>query len=82
MLKIDLAKVPIHIGSSYPGTLAAKVGARTQQRVGDAGGIAQFGAETAWYSDLDMKISTQNGKGNFTRKGGAPLDLTSLEDTK
>jgi len=161
MPKLDLSKVPVKTGSGYPGHLAAKVGARTQKRVGAAGGITQFGAnivalpagalsslrhwheeqdevlivlsgtltlvddagetplkagdvctfpagdanghqivnhsetdgsffvvgthtdsETAWYSDLDMKISTQNGKGDFTRKDGSPLDLTSLEDTK
>ncbi len=161
MPKLDLAKVPVKTGSGYPGSLAAKVGARRQQRVGEAGGLTQFGAnivtlppgalsalrhwheqqdealivlsgsltlvddsgetpltagdvctfpageanghqiinrsdtdgsffvvgthtdsETAWYSDLDMKISTQNGKGDFTHKDGSKLDLTSLEDTK
>lgn len=152
MPKLDLSKVPVKTGSGYPGSLAAKVGARTQQKVGAAGGLTQFGAnivtlpagalsslrhwheqqdealivlsgtltlvddsgetplqagdvctfpageanghqiinhsntdgsffvvgthtdhETAWYSDLDMKISTQNGKGEFTRKDGSPL---------
>ena len=152
MPKLDLSSVPVKTGSGYPGSLAAKVGARTQQRVGEAGGLTQFGAnivtlpagalsslrhwheeqdealivlsgtltlvddsgestlqagdvctfpageanghqiinhsdtdgsffvvgphtdhEPAWYSDLDMKISTQNGKGEFTRKDDSPL---------
>jgi len=152
MPKLDLSKVPAKTGSGYPGSLAAKVGARRQQKVGMAGGLTQFGAnivtlpagalsslrhwheqqdeilivlsgsltlvddsgetplkvgdvctfpageanghqiinksdiegsffvvgthtdhETAWYSDLDMKISTQNGKGEFTRKDGSRL---------
>jgi len=152
MPKLDLSKVPVKTGSGYPGSLAAKVGARTQQKVGAAGGLTQFGAnivtlpagalsslrhwheeqdeilivlsgnltlvddsgetplkagdvctfpageanghqiinrsdtegsffvvgthteaETAWYSDLDMKIAVQNGEGDFTRKDGGPL---------
>ena len=160
MPKIDLSKVPVKTGSTYPGKLAALVGARTQQRVGEASGLTQFGAnivtlppnalsslrhwheqqdeflvvlsgvltlvddhgetalvagdcasfpagdanghniinkskqdgsflvvgthtssETAWYSELDMKVEMQNGKGVFTRKDGSPLETTSTEDT-
>ena len=44
MPKLDLSKVPVKTGSGYPGSLAAKVGTRTQQRVGEAGGLTQFGA--------------------------------------
>ena len=44
MPKLDLSSVPVKTGSTYPGSLAAKVGARTQQRVGHAGGLSQFGA--------------------------------------
>lgn len=44
MPKIDLNKVPLKTGSNYPDKLAAMVGARTQQRVGEAGGLSQFGA--------------------------------------
>jgi len=161
MPKLDLSKVPVKTGSGYPGSLAAKVGARRQQKVGAAGGLTQFGAnivvlpagalsslrhwheqqdealivlsgsltlvddsgetpliagdvctfpageanghqiinrsdtdgsffvvgthtdhETAWYSDLDMKVTAGKGGFGFTRKDGSPLDLTSLEDTK
>ncbi len=161
MPKLDLAKVPVKTGSGYPGSLAAKVGARRQQKVGEAGGLTQFGAnivtlppgalsslrhwheqqdeilivlsgnltlvddfgetpltagdvctfpageanghqiinrsetdgsffvvgthtetETAWYSDIDMKVSAHNGRYTFTRKDGSELDSPSLEDTK
>ena len=44
MPKIDLANVPVKTGSAYPGALSAKMDGRIQQRVGDAGGITQFGA--------------------------------------
>ena len=44
MPKLDLSKVPVKTGSGYPGSLATKVGARTQQPVGAAGGLSQFGA--------------------------------------
>lgn len=152
MPKIDLSTVPMKTGSGYPGSLAAKVGARTQQRVGAAGGLSQFGAnivtlpagalsslrhwheeqdeilivlsgeltlvddsgetpllpgdvctfpageanghqivnnsktdgsffvvgthtksETAWYSDMDMRVTAGKGRDSFTRKDGSPL---------
>ncbi len=43
MPKIDLSKVPLKTGSDYPGDLATLVGERSQQAVGDAGGLSQFG---------------------------------------
>jgi len=160
MPKIDLAKVPTKSGSNYPGALAALVGERTQQRLGDASGLSQFGVnivtlqpdalsslrhwheeqdeflivlsgeltlvddsgdttllpgdcasfpagdanghsvvnksdkagsflvvgtrtdtETAWYSDMDMKVTAKNGAFTFTRKNGTPLETPSTEDT-
>jgi uncharacterized cupin superfamily protein len=43
MAKIDLAKVPVHSGTSYPPAMAAIVNGRTAQRLGDAGGLTQYG---------------------------------------
>jgi len=159
MPKIDLSKVPLETGSSYPGKLAASVGDRTQQRVGKAGGLSQFGAnivtlpphalsslrhwheeqdeflivlsgeltlidesgetkllpgdcasfpageanghnlinksdhvgsflvvgthtaaETAWYPELDMKVTMDKTSFEFTRKDGSPLESTSTEE--
>ncbi len=44
MPKIDLTKVPVKNGSSYPAPYAARMGDRAWQELGDAGGLTQFGA--------------------------------------
>ncbi len=44
MPKIDIASVPTRTGSSYPGKLAEQMAGRSQQGLGDAGGLTQFGA--------------------------------------
>lgn len=44
MPKVDLASLPIREGSIYPPPYDAEVAGRTSLRVGDAGGITQFGA--------------------------------------
>lgn len=31
--------------------------------------------ETAWYSDLDMKVKVENGNFHFTRKNGSDVEL-------
>ncbi|MEE9452801.1 MAG: cupin domain-containing protein [Paracoccaceae bacterium] len=43
MPKIDLSKVPVCSGSSYPAPYAAQMGDRAWQELGDAGGLTQFG---------------------------------------
>lgn len=44
MPKIDVASVPARSGSAYPSPYDAEVEGRTSQRLGDAGGLTQFGA--------------------------------------
>jgi len=44
MPKLDLAAIPFRTGSGYPGRLAEEVAGRSSQRLGDAGGLTQFGA--------------------------------------
>ena len=44
MPKLDLAQIPFRRGSTYPGRLAEQVAGRSFQRLGDAGGLTQFGA--------------------------------------
>ena len=44
MPKIDLFTVPVRTGSSYPPPHDAAMVGRSQQRLGDAGGLTQFGA--------------------------------------
>ncbi len=43
MPKIDLAKVPVKTGSVYPPPYAEMMAGRSSLRLGDAGGLTQFG---------------------------------------
>lgn len=43
MPKIDLTKVPVKSGSIYPAPYAAMMAGRSSLRLGDAGGLTQFG---------------------------------------
>jgi uncharacterized cupin superfamily protein len=43
MAKLDLSRIPVRDGSSYPGKLARTMDGRTSQRLGDAAGLTQFG---------------------------------------
>lgn len=42
-MKIDLGKVPVKTGSIYPAPYAAMMAGRSSLRLGDAGGLTQFG---------------------------------------
>ncbi|PIB24070.1 transcriptional regulator [Amylibacter kogurei] len=44
MPKLDLDMVPVKTGSIYPDPFAAEMAGRTSLRLGDAGGLTQFGA--------------------------------------
>lgn len=44
MPKIDIQNVPTKTGSSYPAPYNAAMAGRSQQRLGDAAGLTQFGA--------------------------------------
>lgn len=44
MPKLDLSKVPVKTGSIYPAAYAAMMAGRSSLRLGDAGGLTQFGA--------------------------------------
>lgn len=153
MAKIDISKLPVRTGSIYPGKLADEMQGRSSIRVGDAGGLSQFGAniiiltpgaksslrhwhlkedefvmmlegelqlvenngettiipgdfaafpagvedghqfvnktdqearflvigtrsnhEVATYSDIDLRVSIDDGVANFTHKNGTPFD--------
>jgi uncharacterized cupin superfamily protein len=43
MAKIDLSKVPVKTGTIYPPPYDAEVAGRSSLRLGDAGGLTQFG---------------------------------------
>lgn len=44
MPKLDPTRIEWRTGSGYPGRLAATMEGRSVQRLGDAGGLSQFGA--------------------------------------
>lgn len=44
MPKLDLGAVPVRSGSIYPAPYAAMMAGRSSLRLGDAGGLTQFGA--------------------------------------
>lgn len=54
MPKLDLAKIGVVTGSGYPGTLATSVGGRAAQRLGEAGGLTQFGVNMVRLMPGDM----------------------------
>lgn len=43
MPKIDLDKVPVLTGTGYPAPYAGAVSGRSRMRIGDAGGLTQYG---------------------------------------
>ena len=43
MPKLDLQSIPLSKGTSYPAEFAREPGERITQRLGDAGGLSQFG---------------------------------------
>jgi uncharacterized cupin superfamily protein len=43
MPRIDISRVPRRIGSGYPDAFAAPCAERVRQRLGDAGGLTDFG---------------------------------------
>lgn len=43
MPKIDLDKVPVLTGTGYPAPFAGAVAGRSRKRIGDAGGLTQYG---------------------------------------
>lgn len=43
MPKVDIDRVPKHTGSGYPAPFDAPCAARIRQRLGDAGGLTDFG---------------------------------------
>lgn len=43
MPKIDLSAVPVRVGTGYPGSFNEACAGRTRKRVGNAGGLTDFG---------------------------------------
>ena len=74
MPKIDLTKVPVRTGSGYPPQFAGPCADRTRRRLGDAGGLRDFGvnlmmlppggwsAQRHWHSHEDELVYVLEGE--------------------
>jgi uncharacterized cupin superfamily protein len=74
MPKLNLASIPQHKGSSYPAPFNEKSANRIRQRLGDAGGLTQFGvnlldlppgawsSQRHWHSTEDEFIYVISGE--------------------
>lgn len=82
MPKIDLDAVPVRMGSGYPAPLDAPCAARTRRRVGNAGGLRDFGvnlmtlppggwsSQRHWHSHEDEFVQVLQGALTLVEDGG------------
>jgi len=82
MPKIDVPAVPGRKGSDYPRPFDAPCAARTRQRLGDAGGLRDFGvnlmtlppggwsSQRHWHSDEDELVYVLEGEVTLVEDGG------------
>src|SRR4051794_27616163 len=82
MPKIDLASVPVRKGSGYPAEFASPLLGRTRRRLGDAGGLRDFGvnlmtlppgnwsSQRHWHSHEDEFVTVLEGEVTLIEDGG------------
>lgn len=85
MAKLDLATVPALSGTTYPDPFGARVGPRVRQRLGDAGGLTQFGvnrvqlppgcwsSQRHWHSHEDEFVFVISGEVTLVTDAGEEL---------
>ena len=85
MPKIDLATVPLKTGSIYPEPYAAQMQGRSSLRLGQAGGLTQFGANLVtlapgarsslrhWHRSEDEFVMVTEGECVLLQDAGATL---------
>lgn len=83
MPKIDIATVPGRTGSGYPAPFDAPCVSRTRRRLGDAGGLRDFGvnlmtlppggwsSQRHWHSDEDEFVFVLQGELKLVEDDGA-----------
>jgi len=85
MPKIDVASVPARTGSGYPAPFDAPCATRTRRRLGDAGGLRDFGvnlmtlppggwsSQRHWHSDEDEFVYVLEGELKLVEDNGETL---------
>jgi len=85
MPKIDLAAAPQRKGSSYPSPFDQPCAERVRRRLGDAGGLTQFGvnllqlppgawsSQRHWHSDEDELVYVVSGEVTLVTDAGEQL---------
>jgi uncharacterized cupin superfamily protein len=85
MPRIDRAAVPVRHGSGYPPPFDAPCAERTRQRLGDAGGLRDFGvnrmtlppggwsSQRHWHSHEDEFVIVMQGELVLVEDGGRTL---------
>ena len=85
MPKIDLAAAPVRTGAGYPAPFDAPCASRTRQRIGNAGGLSDFGvnrtvlppggwsSQRHWHSHEDELVFVLEGELVLVEDGGETL---------
>ena len=85
MSKLDLATVPLKIGSIYPAPYDAEVAGRWSLRLGEAGGLTQFGVNLVilppgakssmrhWHVQEDEFVMITQGECTMMQDAGATI---------
>ena len=85
MPRIDVTTVPARQGSGYPKPFDAPCSARTRRRLGEAGGLRDFGvnlmtlppggwsSQRHWHSDEDEFVYLLEGEVTLVEDGGETL---------
>ena len=85
MPKVNIAAVPIRKGSGYPRPFDAPCATRTRRRLGDAGGLRDFGvnlmtlpaggwsSQRHWHTDEDEFVYVLEGELKLIEDDGAVL---------
>ncbi|TPI54266.1 MULTISPECIES: cupin domain-containing protein [unclassified Mesorhizobium] len=85
MPKLDLASLPIRKGSGYPAPFDGPCAGRTRRRLGDAGGLTDFGvnlmtlppggwsSQRHWHSHEDEFVYVLEGELTLVEDGGETL---------
>ncbi|TPJ53796.1 MULTISPECIES: cupin domain-containing protein [unclassified Mesorhizobium] len=85
MPKLDLASLPLRKGSGYPAPFDGPCAGRTRRRLGDAGGLTDFGvnlmtlppggwsSQRHWHSHEDEFVYVLEGELTLVEDGGETL---------